>query len=166
MVCRVCMSAFSPSSILSCPCSTPDWRICFSTGFCTPSLLPAGPSEHYKRRGQDFKGGLHCPDSDGLGGVGGGRQTAPQVLKHLPMKHGRLCLPGDLMQPVTRTHTPVQNTHIHTRRGRCGEIRCKTRRSEKEGRHRREEKNTKRMKLVQVLVQKRRLVEKTKQNEY
>ncbi len=65
--------------------------------------LPAGPSEDYKRRGQDFKGGLHGADGDGLGGVSGGGQTAAQVLEHLPVEHGRLCLASDLMQPACDT---------------------------------------------------------------
>lgn len=100
------LSLFQSSSVPALP--TP-WlcRAGFPPHFYV-ARLPAGPSEDYKRRGQDFKGGLHGANGDGLGGVGGVAQTAPQVLKHLPMEHGRLCLTGDLMQPARDTTGTTQ----------------------------------------------------------
>lgn len=100
-----CLSHFSLSSspLLSLLFLLPD---CDRSGFphhLHAACLPSGPSEDYKRRGQDFKGGLHGANGDGLGGIGGGGQTATQVLKHLPVEHGRLCLASDLMQPACDT---------------------------------------------------------------
>lgn len=100
-----CVSLISLSlPVLCCPCSAYSLTVLSRFSTSLPHCrLPARPSEDYKRRGQDFKGGLHSANGDGLGGVGGVAQTAAQVLKHLPMKHGRLCLTSDLMQSARDT---------------------------------------------------------------
>lgn len=110
----VCLSLSQSSSVPALP--TPWLCRAGSPHHFHTARLPARPSEDYKRRGQDFKGGLHSANGDGLGGVGGVAQTAAQVLKHLPMKHGRLCLTSDLMQPAhdTTGRTQQRERHAHT----------------------------------------------------
>lgn len=66
------------------------------------SCLPARASEHYESGGKDFKRSLHGPNGDGLSRLSRVGCAATQVLKHLPVEHGRLSLTGDLIQPCSK----------------------------------------------------------------
>lgn len=155
----MCLS-FLSLPVLYCPCSayslTVPSRFSTSLPHCR---LPARPSEDYKRRGQDFKGGLHSANGDGLGGVGGVAQTAAQVLKHLPMKHGRLCLTSDLMQSARDTtgRTQQRERYAHTWDKNRGEES-----QEEESQNELSEEKEERVEKEGELMQRKGLVQKTK----
>lgn len=57
---------------------------------------PAGLSEHDDGAGAALEGSLHSADGDGLRGVAGQMSDAAQLLEHLSVEHGGLCLTGNL----------------------------------------------------------------------
>lgn len=103
------------SLIPLCPCSVSliyaENRYSVSSVTCQDQVtcLPSRACENNDGRGQALKGGLHSANSNGLCVVFAVWRGTTQVLKHLPMEHGRLSFTCDL---------------AHVRDWRCKERRC------------------------------------------
>lgn len=76
--------------------SSHDGRVRAPRGDVSTSA-PAGFGEHNDGAGAALEGSLDGTDGDGLCGVTGQMGGAAQLLKHLPVKHGRLGFTGDLL---------------------------------------------------------------------
>lgn len=73
------------------------------------SISPAGLGEHDNGAGAALEGSFHGADGDGLCGVTGQVGDATELLEHLPVEHGRLCLTGNLFERK-------QNDALHRRK--------------------------------------------------
>lgn len=64
-------------------------------------ILPASLGEHNDGAGAALEGGFYCANGHWLCGVAGQVGDATELLKHLPVEHGSLCLTGNLFRGET-----------------------------------------------------------------
>lgn len=74
-------------------------------------ISPASLGKHDNGAGAALEGGFHGADSHRLCGVAGQVGDATELLEHLPVEHGGLCLTGNLFcgeTPPKKTVNPLQ----------------------------------------------------------